>query len=72
MYIQALQGYEDAFRPKHTSMLKTVNNLGILQEPRQASRGGVDVPAGATTPVVTHDGIYCDGPLCEDRLDNSF
>src|ERR1700733_8227241 len=30
------------------------------------------VPAGATTPAVTHDGIYYDGSLYEDRLDNSF
>ena len=30
MDIQALQGYEEAFGPKHTSTLDTVNNLGNL------------------------------------------
>ena len=30
MYIRALQGYEEALGPKHTSTLDTVNNLGIL------------------------------------------
>jgi Tfp pilus assembly protein PilF len=30
MYIQALQGYEEALGPKHTSTLTTVNNLGAL------------------------------------------
>jgi tetratricopeptide (TPR) repeat protein len=30
MYIQALQGKEEAFGPKHTSILDTVNNLGSL------------------------------------------
>jgi Tfp pilus assembly protein PilF len=30
MYIQALQGYKEALRPDHISILDTVNNLGIL------------------------------------------
>ena len=30
MYIQALQGTEEALGPKHTSTLDTVNNLGAL------------------------------------------
>ncbi|KAL9082446.1 MAG: hypothetical protein Q9165_008892 [Trypethelium subeluteriae] len=30
MYMRALQGYEEALRPKHTSTLGTVNNLGLL------------------------------------------
>ncbi len=30
MYIRALQGNEEALRPKHTSTLLTVNNLGAL------------------------------------------
>ncbi|KAF2628855.1 hypothetical protein BU25DRAFT_466777 [Macroventuria anomochaeta] len=30
MYQRALQGKEDALSPKHTSTLRTVNNLGIL------------------------------------------
>jgi len=30
MYMQALQGYEEALGPKHTSTLQTVNNLGNL------------------------------------------
>jgi tetratricopeptide (TPR) repeat protein len=29
-YIQALQGYEEALGPQHTSTLQTVNNLGAL------------------------------------------
>jgi hypothetical protein len=30
MYIRALQGYEEALGPKHTSTLQTVNNQGNL------------------------------------------
>ncbi|KAF2175942.1 hypothetical protein K469DRAFT_683324 [Zopfia rhizophila CBS 207.26] len=30
MYSRALQGYEEALGPKHTSTLDTVNNLGLL------------------------------------------
>jgi tetratricopeptide (TPR) repeat protein len=30
MYMRALQGYEEALGPKHTSTLDTVNNLGLL------------------------------------------
>ena len=30
MYVRALQGYEKALGPKHTSTLHTVNNLGLL------------------------------------------
>ncbi|KAI0401063.1 hypothetical protein F4802DRAFT_609620 [Xylaria palmicola] len=30
MYLRALRGYEKAWGPDHTSILKTVNNLGIL------------------------------------------
>jgi tetratricopeptide (TPR) repeat protein len=30
MYIRALQGYEEALGPDHTSTLDTVNNLGLL------------------------------------------
>jgi tetratricopeptide (TPR) repeat protein len=30
MYIWALQGYEAALGPDHTSILDTVNNLGLL------------------------------------------
>ena len=30
MYSRALQGYEEALGPKHTSTLNTVNNLGFL------------------------------------------
>ena len=30
MYQRALQGYEKACSPKHTSTLRTINNLGIL------------------------------------------
>ncbi len=30
MYSRALQGYEEALGPKHTSTLATVNNLGLL------------------------------------------
>jgi tetratricopeptide (TPR) repeat protein len=30
MYIRALQGYEEALGPKHTSTLGTVNDLGLL------------------------------------------
>ena len=30
MYIRALQGYEEALGPKHTSTLDTVTNLGNL------------------------------------------
>ena len=30
MYTRALQGYEEALGPKHTSTLFTVNNLGNL------------------------------------------
>jgi tetratricopeptide (TPR) repeat protein len=30
MYTRALQGYEEALGPKHTSTLDTVNNLGLL------------------------------------------
>ena len=30
MYMRALQGYEEALGPKHTSTLSTVNNLGLL------------------------------------------
>ncbi|KAF2676925.1 hypothetical protein K458DRAFT_257845, partial [Lentithecium fluviatile CBS 122367] len=30
MYSRALQGYEEALGPKHTSTLGTVNNLGLL------------------------------------------
>jgi hypothetical protein len=30
MYSRALQGYEEALGPKHTSTFDTVNNLGIL------------------------------------------
>jgi tetratricopeptide (TPR) repeat protein len=30
MYLRALKGYEEAWGPKHTSTLDTVNNLGIL------------------------------------------
>ncbi|KAK5149909.1 hypothetical protein LTS14_010514 [Recurvomyces mirabilis] len=30
MYLRALQGFEEAQGPKHTSTLDTVNNLGIL------------------------------------------
>ena len=48
MYIRALQGYEEALGPKHTSTLETVNNLGIaLRRPRQAGGGGEDVHSGA-------------------------
>src|SRR2546423_4706942 len=32
MYTRALQGYEEARGPKHTSTLRTVNNLGTLYE----------------------------------------
>jgi Tfp pilus assembly protein PilF len=30
MYQRALQGYEKAWGPEHTSTLDTVNNLGLL------------------------------------------
>ncbi|KAK5550314.1 hypothetical protein LTR46_011682 [Exophiala xenobiotica] len=30
MYLRALQGYEGALGPNHTSTLDTVNNLGNL------------------------------------------
>ncbi|KAF2228438.1 hypothetical protein EV356DRAFT_457840, partial [Viridothelium virens] len=30
MYIQALQGREEALGSKHTSTLRTVNNLGLF------------------------------------------
>ena len=30
MYERALQGYEEALGPSHTSTLDTVNNLGLL------------------------------------------
>ena len=48
MYQRALDGYEKAWGPDHTSTLATVNNLGLLYvESRQACRGGEDVSAGA-------------------------
>ncbi|KAK4908241.1 hypothetical protein LTR49_022841 [Elasticomyces elasticus] len=30
LYVRALRGYEEAWGPKHTSTLSTVNNLGLL------------------------------------------
>jgi Tfp pilus assembly protein PilF len=30
MFVRALKGYEEAWGPKHTSTLDTVNNLGLL------------------------------------------
>ena len=48
MYQRALEGYEKAWGPEHTSTLDTVNNLGVLYaEPGQDGRGRADVPAGA-------------------------
>jgi tetratricopeptide (TPR) repeat protein len=32
MYQRALQGYEKAWGPEHTSTLDTVNNLGLLYD----------------------------------------
>ncbi len=38
MYQRALQGYEKAWGPEHTSTLDTVNNLGLLY----ADQGKID------------------------------
>ena len=38
MYQRALQGYEKAWGPEHTSTLGTVNNLGLLYK----SQGKLD------------------------------
>ena len=48
MYQRALQGYEKACGPDHTSTLTTVVNLGSLYRTGQAGRGRGDVPAGTT------------------------
>ena len=48
MYRRALDGYEKALGPDHTSTLDTVNNLGNLYSrsgPAEGGRG--NVPAGA-------------------------
>lgn len=48
MYRRALAGLEKTLGSDHTSTLETVNNLGSLRPPRQARRGGGDVPASAS------------------------
>ena len=47
MYQRALQGYDKAWGPEHTSTLGTVNNLVSSMLNRQAGRGSADVTAGA-------------------------